>query len=256
MIPSSVEAPVVFPNRMLGIADLADGFTRSVRTKKQIEERAKEFGIESATLMIGLEASLQSPEKLCPKGLTYLGLFEADEGHDYVDEDPSKQNSLYWAIIEGDLAVAKLILKSNPASVYEKNHVGHTPLMASATTERPDITDLLLESGARVDEVTPDNSFNALHWALHHHPQDQRAVLRVVELLVGHGADVNAVGETGITPLMLAAWFGAEPTCAFLLRHGADTGLRDAKRRTARDMASERGHTQIVELLQKLTTAD
>ena len=44
----------------------------------------------------------------------------------------------------------------------------------------------------------------------------------MVELLIAHGADVNAVDREKRTPLQSAAWQGHESVVWLLLKHGAD----------------------------------
>jgi hypothetical protein len=237
---------VVFENKVLEVSDLADGFTDSDLVKENIENAAKRLGVSSATAMFGCVS--ESIKRLCPAGLRFLGSFATmeDEAEFEVGQD---WGSLYRAVIEGDLAVVKLMLKTHPESLFEKNEVGHDVLMASATTERADIAEVLLSAGARVHEVTPENGYTALHWAVHHKPRNQQEVTRVVELLVKYGSEVNAVGRNGVTPLMLAAWFGAGPAAEYLLMRGADRALKDAKGKTAREMAVQRGHLKTAELL-------
>jgi hypothetical protein len=250
VFPEAVCKPhVVFEKRLLKICDLAAGFTQSERTIDEIADRARKFGIDAAAAMIGLEADVPSVEEP-PRGLVYLGMFDTREAFAHTrHEDALDHNALYQAAMSGDAESVSLILESSPASVYEKNEAGHSPLMAGATKENPEIVRLLLAAGARVDEVSPENEYSPLHWALHHPPEDQERVLKVVELLVEHGADTNAIGHNGVTPLMLAAWFGAERAVAFLLRNGATPAARDVKGRTATEMAEQRGHNRIKRML-------
>ena len=242
------EVEVVFEKRLLSISSLSDGFTASDSEKAVIVDSAQQRGITHATAMFGLRSESVLPSQTIPSGLVYLGGFDAAD-EENVDFEESTSMSLYRAVIEGDGASVKLILNANPMSIYEKNEVGHTPLMASASTERPDIMRLLLNAGAPVDEVTPDNGYNALHWALHHPPVNQEAVLETVKALVAHGTDIDTLGFNGSTPLMHAAWFGAYLVVQFLLQNGADRHIKDSKGRTAKDMATQRGYSQIANVL-------
>jgi ankyrin repeat protein len=67
--------------------------------------------------------------------------------------------------------------------------------------------------------------------------------------LLDAGAVPDAQNEEGITPLMNAAWFGCRDSARELLRRNADLLLRDSKGKTARDLAAERGHKDVLELL-------
>jgi uncharacterized protein len=57
--------------------------------------------------------------------------------------------------------------------------------------------------------------------------------LRIAQLLLESGADVDAVDANGRTPLMLAAESGSDEMTALLLQNGADTAARDREGCTA-----------------------
>jgi ankyrin repeat protein len=67
--------------------------------------------------------------------------------------------------------------------------------------------------------------------------------------LLDAGAVPNTQNEEGITPLMNAAWFGCRDSVRELLRRGADPLTRDKKGRAAKDLAAEREHREVEELL-------
>lgn len=52
--------------------------------------------------------------------------------------------------------------------------------------------------------------------------------MAAMELLVAHGADLDAADATGMTPLHVAAMFGRKEEAAWLLAHGAALEPRDA----------------------------
>ena len=59
------------------------------------------------------------------------------------------------------------------------------------------------------------------------------AKLKLAEILIGAGIDVNCRNERGITALMYAAALGNETLIQLLLKHGADKTLKDGQGRTA-----------------------
>jgi len=72
----------------------------------------------------------------------------------------------------------------------------------------------------------------------------------VVQILILHGADVTARDETHSTPLHLAASFSFTGNVVrLLLSHGANVGAKDDRGRTPFQIASERGLSEIAELL-------
>jgi ankyrin repeat protein len=107
---------------------------------------------------------------------------------------------------------------------------------------------LILSRGGRA-ALADKRGYTALHWAVAQPSADSTSQLNCVRTLIDAGADANARNEDGITPLMNAAWFGCRDSVKELLRRGADSSVRDTKGRSARDLASERGHKDIEEIL-------
>jgi hypothetical protein len=71
------------------------------------------------------------------------------------------------------------------------------------------------------------------------------------EILLAHGANVNAASTTsGHTPLHVAALGGDQEMAALLLSKGADRTLKNKDGKTPLDLAAENGHAEIVALLQ------
>jgi ankyrin repeat protein len=73
---------------------------------------------------------------------------------------------------------------------------------------------------------------------------------QVVELLLAHGAEVNAVDKGGYSALMVAAADGHAASVHLLLDHGADPDLQDGSLGwTALIWAAKEGQLETVELL-------
>ena len=73
-----------------------------------------------------------------------------------------------------------------------------------------------------------------------------------VDLLIRHGADINAPNRDGSTPLHVAASsrLALESTIVrLLLRHGANVDATDSKGRTPLDVASLEGNSWIAKVL-------
>lgn len=128
------------------------------------------------------------------------------------------------------------------------NDVGYTALMGAARGVRLDMIRFLLSHGAQA-ALADKRGYTALHWAVAQPVRDPSGQVSCLCALLDAGAVSNTQNEAGITPLMNAAWFGCRDAVRELLRRGADPLLREVKGKTARDLASERGHAEIEELL-------
>lgn len=78
-------------------------------------------------------------------------------------------------------------------------------------------------------------------------PPDE--VARIVEILVQHGADVNAVDRHGVTALHYAAGEGRLEVVKALVRAGADPYAGDPLRGSAIDVAERSGTPETAALL-------
>ena len=152
---------------------------------------------------------------------------------------------------EGWIDIVRKHIEADPLSVHQRGWIGDSPLHWPAHNGLVEIVELLLDAGADIeaDEV---NCYGGkpLHWASEHEP-------RTVELLLKRGANVDARNTKsdsdflGMTPLIMNAT--QKEDCSevteLLLAAGADAGARDARGRTARDHALNRGNTKIAEVL-------
>ena len=151
------------------------------------------------------------------------------------------------AAYRGDVAAMKRFLEDGfPANVG--NEVGYTALMGAARGANLEMIRLILSRGGRAT-LADKRGYTALHWAVAQPPADSTSQLKCVRTLIDAGADANARNEHGITPLMNAAWFGCRDSVKELLRRGADSSIRDTKGKSASDLAIERGHKDIEEIL-------
>jgi ankyrin repeat protein len=66
-----------------------------------------------------------------------------------------------------------------------------------------------------------------------------------IELLIAHGADVNAVQAGGFTPIFSAATANRQDLAELLVNHGADPRHKTDEGKTAADFARERGYGEL-----------
>jgi ankyrin repeat protein len=116
---------------------------------------------------------------------------------------------------------ARAVRDPEPNSISRENPTpddgfatGVTPLHAAAVSGDPCVVEVLLAHGAKI-QATNESGATPLHCAV------QEAKLGVVELLIAKGADVNVEDRGGATPLADALSLGLVRTAKALIAAGA-----------------------------------
>jgi len=134
-------------------------------------------------------------------------------------------------IATGDVETLKTILKSNPRAVKTRDKDERTPLHYCA--KRPVIISL-------------DNNAPHVDWVRRSWMANNKAM---AELLIAHGADVNA-GDFGYrTPLHYTADIGNSEVAKVLLANKADVNAKDFYSSTALHVVAWNGNTAFAKLL-------
>jgi ankyrin repeat protein len=121
---------------------------------------------------------------------------------------------------------------------------GFTPVGLAAFFGHSSTARILLDAGADVGAVARNEmKVQPLHAAA------AAKEIEILRLLLERGADPNARQHVGYTALMECARGGRDDMVSLLLAHGADPTLRTDDGKSASDIASESGHTAIVERL-------
>ncbi|XP_071082777.1 E3 ubiquitin-protein ligase mib1-like isoform X1 [Haliotis cracherodii] len=103
------------------------------------------------------------------------------------------------------------------------------------------------ETDGNVNTANEDGLYPIHQAVLKDDPEERQKLL---ETLTEAGADVNVVVKgLGTTPLHLAADKNRVDSVKFLLEHGADKTKKTLIGKTAFDMASDKEHTEVMELL-------
>lgn len=153
--------------------------------------------------------------------------------------------TLFEAAAIGDVEAIWTALGAEPAALAGRSPDGWPALHLAAYFGRAEAVDALVAAGADVRALSDNEERNtALHAAL-----AGRRVPRIVVVLLGRGADVNARAGGGYTPLHIEAFHGDVSFIEVLLGHGADAGARADDGRTALAIAEGKGHAQAARRL-------
>ena len=113
--------------------------------------------------------------------------------------------------------------------------------------------DLLSESSKQLSEVksplrleTPDQiGSTPLHWACYSGSEN------IVTFLLSWKANPNIVDQEGLTPMHLAVLSEKVRIVKKLLQYGANKSIRDKKKRTPYDIAADKKHKALMEILKE-----
>ncbi len=146
--------------------------------------------------------------------------------------------------------VVRVLLEAG-AKIEARDQKGRMPLMAAVQTRDSsvEVVRALIAKGADVNTRGTMIGGTALSWAAgpFNNPE-------IVAALVAAKADVNQTDNTGMTPLMWAARYGAPATVKVLLDAGADITATNKRGQTSLDLVrqkrSDTSSVQIIEMLE------
>ncbi|KAG6662275.1 poly [ADP-ribose] polymerase tankyrase-1-like isoform X2 [Carya illinoinensis] len=141
----------------------------------------------------------------------------------------TKPTTIHGYAQSGDLLGFQRLLRDNPSLINDRNPVmAQTPLHVSAGYNRAEIVKFLLEwQGTDKVELEAKNMYGEtpLHMAAKNGCND------AAQLLLGHGAIIEAKANNGMTPLHLAVWYSLRAedcsTVNTLLEYNADCSAKD-----------------------------
>jgi len=155
-------------------------------------------------------------------------LWDYDEFHD--------------AIKGGDLDGVKKMLDGG-ANVERGTDEGESPLILAIWKQDIATITLLLERGA--DVTRPFDGFPPVHYAV---MQKDRAP-QIIQLLLDHGASLEAVGTEDVNALHFAALNDMIHGADFLIGKGVEISKTCTDERTPLILAAQHGHLAIIRLL-------
>jgi ankyrin repeat protein len=144
----------------------------------------KLFGIEATSLMI---AAREGHDRLVKMLL--------DAGCPIGTQDTDGNTALFYALVQGKVSTVKLLLDEG-ADLNLRTRFGRTSLMTAVYSGNVELVQFMLEKGQKADERDDyaGNALSQLQWC-------RNEDFNFAELLVKHGADINAVSQGGHTAL-------------------------------------------------------
>jgi len=151
--------------------------------------------------------------------------------------DIQQFKSLSRAVFDDDAAEVRRLVKSGMSFDAHPRH-GNTHLRTACQRDALRALQALLELGADPNERITYKSPVDKRVEERFTPLMYVASVAAAEILIEHGADVNATSATGLSALMRHAHFGCAEIVEALLRHGADVTLRQHKRRRRKALSA------------------
>ncbi len=154
----------------------------------------------------------------------------------------ARSQTIHDAAGQGDVAAVSRFLEQDPHLVNSTDDSDCTPLHYAAGSGFLELSELLVEHGADVNAQSYEHE-TPLHWAA------VRSHGAVVELLLAQGPDTEIGDDYGRTPLLLVAReTGNVDVATALLDGGADVDARDRFDSTPLELAAWRGFGGVVDL--------
>ncbi|AIF80630.1 pfs, nacht and ankyrin domain protein [endosymbiont of Acanthamoeba sp. UWC8] len=133
---------------------------------------------------------------------------------------------------------------------YQQSILSH--FLEMLNSERKEIIEYLLQSGAKIDEdIGLDTLLHRAVNNLEDSNLEDKDTIDIIEILLRNNADVNARdGHSGYAPLHYAAEnpYGKE-MAEILLNYGADVDIKDNNGSSPLDLAFEKGNYELFKLL-------
>lgn len=174
--------------------------------------------------------------------------------------DEAGHTALHWACLDPQDGEIAQLLVAQGAEVNAATRDGTTPLHFAVDHCTINAMTLLLDHGANPNAIVHDsvdplkNGCTALHLMIPGFEDDAQKIA-ALNLLLGHGAEINRRNSRGETPLFIAAYLGTPAVIRALLAAGADAAIKDAEGRTPLAVSDEAKKTENTAALREIPTA-
>jgi ankyrin repeat protein len=160
-------------------------------------------------------------------------------------------DALCMACRNGHLEVARFLLAKNPDLTF-RGYMGAGPLHWAYFGGSRSIVELLKNAGA--DPAARDDVLHSTPRAFGICAPANWGFEFLVRKRLAEDPSLANPGDSQTSPLHEAASNGHAAIVRLLLAHGADSAFRNSAGKTALDLARERGHHEVVALLEQIGT--
>lgn len=165
----------------------------------------------------------------------------------FVQTDKKERTAFQTAVhLEQESLVEFMI--SQGGAVNSRDADGKSPLLSAIESANPDLTRLLVVSGADLNKPCGPKGTPLVYACIAPEIRTESVRTRMIEMLVRLGADTDTPDST---PLIEAVKHNRLPSVEALLKAGADPKLFDALGKTALSYARESGRTEIIRVLER-----
>jgi ankyrin repeat protein len=162
-------------------------------------------------------------------------------------------DALYIACRNGHAEVVRFLLGKNPELSF-RAYMGATPLHWAYFSGSRAVVRLLEQAGA--DTEARDDSLRCTPRAFGICAPANWGFTFLVRARLAEDPALAKIADGRTTPLHEAAKSGSAEVVRLLLEHGADRALKNGDGKTALELATERGHVELAELLGQAAPSD
>ncbi|TDF96625.1 ankyrin repeat domain-containing protein [Paenibacillus piri] len=230
----------------------AKGLAEHVRSlRRDMLEAVKERDIARVQELLEADAGLANARNERGETAVLLSAYYRAAEIKQLLIERGAELTLYEAAAIGDLELVKAQLAAAPRLLDSHSPDGFTPLALASHFGHAEVVSFLLERGAQPGLLGRDGRLN--NTALQAACAGQHAA--IVQLLLARGADVRQPAEgsirAGFTPLHVAAGRGNIAIAELLLVHGAPLDARKADGQTPLAYARQQGKTAMAAWLRE-----
>ncbi|EAY22755.1 hypothetical protein TVAG_476840 [Trichomonas vaginalis G3] len=201
--------------------------------------------------LIKYGANIESHDELCMTPLMnsvrgnklQIIQYLIDRGVNLEATTPKGSTAIFFTSLPQNFKTF-LLLEKNNADIYHKNELGIDIFIMALKAANQELIRYLLEKYPKFNVNEPVNSdISPLIIAA------KVCDVKIVELLLDHGANIDVTDGNGNTPLMLTARFGRDDVLQLLIQKGADVKHKNNSGENALIVAVIRQNEKVVEIL-------